>query len=67
MDYQGDKTSANGEFVSLVTEKNVKMTMNDIRKKSPQLKELEDKGRLKIVGALYDMKSGRGKFYESAE
>jgi carbonic anhydrase len=57
-DYNGDQISANPEFVHLVTEKNVRISMDDIRKRSPILKEMEDQGQIKIVGALYDMQSG---------
>lgn len=64
IDYEGAKTSANDEFVHLVTEKNVQLTVSDIREHSSILKGLEDKGRIKIVGALYDIKSGEVKFYE---
>jgi carbonic anhydrase len=63
-DYDGDKTSANDEFVHMVTEKNILMTMADIRGRSPVLKELEDKGELKIAGALYDMQTGSVEFFE---
>lgn len=62
--YEGAKTSENDEFVHLVTEKNVQLTVSDIREHSSILKGLEDKGRIKIVGALYDMKSGEVEFYE---
>ena len=36
----------------------VRLTIADIRERSPVLKEMEDAGALKIVGALYDMDSG---------
>jgi len=58
-DYTGDKSSANEEFVEMVTEENVRMTMKDIRSRSPIIKELEDAGSLKIVGGVYDMDTGR--------
>ena len=56
--YEGDKTSENPEFVHKVSEKSVRLTIADIRERSPVLKEMEDAGELKIVGALYDMDSG---------
>ena len=56
--YEGDRTSANPEFVHLVTEKNVRLTMDRIRERSPILKGMEDEGRIKIAGALYNMKTG---------
>lgn len=61
--YAGEQTSSNTEFVKLVTDKNVEITVDDIRERSPILKDLEDKGEIKIVGAVYDMHSGIVTFY----
>lgn len=63
-DYQGEKTSANPEFVHLVAEQNVRLTMADIRERSPVIREMEEEGQLKISGALYDMKTGAIDFLE---
>jgi carbonic anhydrase len=57
-DYKGDKSSANPEFVHQVTERNIELTIKDIRKRSPVINDLEREGKVKIVGALYDMKTG---------
>lgn len=62
--YSGDKTSKNSEFVKLVTDSNVQITISGIRERSPVLKDLEDKGKIKIVGAFYDMSTGAVSFYE---
>ena len=62
--YEGDKTSANEEFVDLVAEQNVRMTIEDIRKQSPILQKMESDGQLKIVGAMYDMNSGKTTFLD---
>lgn len=62
--YSGVQDSNNAEFVSLVTNKNVEITLQDIRERSTILKDLEEKGQIKIVGAIYDMHSGRVEFYE---
>ena len=56
--YEGDRTSANPAFVHLVAEKNVRLSMLDIRRRSPILREMEEQGQIKIAGALYDMKTG---------
>ncbi|MDA8901693.1 carbonic anhydrase family protein [bacterium] len=61
-EYEGDKTSKNEEFVHMACESNVKNTINEIRKQSPILKEMEDNGEIKIVGAVYDMDSGKVEF-----
>jgi carbonic anhydrase len=57
-DFEGEKTSKNDAYVHAVCESNVKNTMNEIRINSPILKEMEDNGEIKIIGAVYDMSSG---------
>jgi carbonic anhydrase len=54
-----ERTSKNNEFVEKVTEQNVRQTMADIRKDSPVLAELESSGKIKIVGGIYDVHSGK--------
>ena len=54
----------NEEFVHQVSESNVKNTIEQIRLKSPILKEMEEKGEIKIVGALYDMDNGKVSWLE---
>ena len=58
VEYEGDRSSTNEEFVHMVCESNVKHTIEQIRTKSPILKEMEDSGQIKIVGAVYDMETG---------
>lgn len=60
--YEGDKSSKNEEFVHMVCEHNVLKAINDIRINSPILKEMEDNGEIKIVGAVYDMDTGKVEF-----
>lgn len=60
--YQGDRSSKNPEFVHKVCENNVKYNLEEIKKRSPILKEMNDKGEIKIVGAIYDMDSGETAF-----
>ena len=57
------RNSANIDFVNSVAEKNVYMTIENIREKSPVLKEMEDNGEIKIIGAMYDIKDGSVTFY----
>ena len=63
-DYEGDKSSKNVDFVNRVTVKNIELTISDIRSGSPIMKEMEDQGQLKMLGALYDMNSGAITFLE---
>lgn len=55
----GDRSSANGDFVSKVVSKNVELTVDDIRLKSSLLKEMEEDGDITIVGAVYDVGTGK--------
>lgn len=57
-EYEGVRTSSNQEFVDLVCENNVRHTIEEIRKNSPILKEMEDNGEIKIVGGVYDLDTG---------
>ena len=43
---------------ALVAEKNVRLSMIDIRERSPILREMEEQGQIKIAGAMYNMKTG---------
>lgn len=55
----GERSSKNDSFVADVVENNVKLTMQRIREKSPILKEMEEKGEIKIVGGVYSISSGK--------
>lgn len=57
-DYEGDKNSKNQEFVHMVAEQNIRLTVSGIRERSPVLKDMELQGKIKIVGAIYDMDTG---------
>ncbi len=58
VEYSGDRTAKNEEFVRMACESNVRNTLTQIRLKSPILKEMEDNGEIKIMGAVYDMDNG---------
>ncbi len=55
---EGERTSKNKKFVEKVVEKNVQLTVADLRKRSPVLAELEKDGSVKIVGAVYSLHDG---------
>lgn len=57
------RNSKNIDFVNTVAKKNVYMTIDNIRKDSPVLKEMEDNGEIRIIGAMYDIKTGAVEFY----
>lgn len=60
-----DRSSKNYAFVEMVAENNVKITVETIREKSPVLREMEQKGEIKIVGAMYDVKTGKVTWYNT--
>jgi carbonic anhydrase len=57
--FEGDKSSKNPSYVDYVCRNNVVATINEIRSASPILKEMEDKGEIKIVGGIYDLTDGK--------
>ncbi len=64
---QGDHTprnSRNPKFVQAVAEMNVKLTMQTLRDRSVVLREMIDKGQIDLIGAMYDVSSGKVSFYE---
>ncbi|MBP7172597.1 MAG: carbonic anhydrase [Cloacibacterium sp.] len=63
-EYSGERNSKNEEFVHKVCESNVKHTIEQIRAKSAILKEMENKGEIKIIGGIYDLDSGKVSFLE---
>jgi carbonic anhydrase len=61
-DFVGEKTSANAKYMHHVCEQNVKLSVRNIREHSPILKEMEEEGKILIVGAVYDMGTGKVNF-----
>jgi carbonic anhydrase len=61
--YSGERSSKNYSFVDAVARKNVEMTLSNIRKNSTVLAELESKGTIKIMGAMYDLKTAAVEFF----
>lgn len=64
LEYDGDRTTDNPEFVHEVCQANVKNTMQEIRTNSPILKEMEDNGEIQIVGGIYSLEDGRVNFLD---
>ena len=63
--YDGEKSSKNYAYVDAVAETNVRLTVADIRRRSPILDDLEKKGSIAIAGAMYDLGTGTVKFIEA--
>jgi carbonic anhydrase len=60
----GERNSGNPEFVQEVADINVDIAMEQIRSRSPILKEMEDKGEIDIVGGMYDVGTGEVRFHD---
>lgn len=63
--YEGERGSKNSDFVHMVCENNVQNSITQVRERSPILKEMEDNGEIKILGAVYDMDTGQVVFLEN--
>jgi len=56
------RNSKNIDFVDEVAAMNVSLTIDDIRNRSKVLAEMESDGEIKLVGAMYDVASGKVSF-----
>jgi carbonic anhydrase len=62
--FKSKKRKADNEkFVQAVAEENVKLNVQAITERSTIMKDLVDKGELKVVGAMYDISTGKVEFY----
>jgi len=59
------RNSKNIEFVDNVAIKNVHLTVENIRKESPVLMEMEKNNEIMIVGGMYNIVNGEVLFFES--
>jgi carbonic anhydrase len=57
-----NRNSTNAEFVEKVANMNVALTLENIRRDSPVLKEMLNSGEIGIVGGMYDVHTGAVKF-----
>ncbi len=55
----GKLNSTNKEYVAKSVEHNVRLTIKRIRKKSQILSEMEDNGKIAIVGGVYSLHTGK--------
>ena len=53
-----DRSSKNLDFVNQVSEKNVALTIENIKSQSPVLNEMLQNNEIEIIGAMYDVKTG---------
>jgi carbonic anhydrase len=62
--FDADRSSKNAAFVYAVTLANIRRTVAHIRSESPILRQMEQAGQIKIVGALYDVETGKVTFFD---
>ena len=58
-----NRNGSNSDFVNNVTELNVHLTIERVRRESPIIAEMEQLGQIKIVGGLYNVETGEVSFY----
>jgi len=56
--FDGEKSSKTASYVNAVARTNVVLGLAEIRRRSPILEGLEEKGSIKITGAMYDLAAG---------
>ena len=59
-----NRNGKNTEFVENVATLNVLLTIKRIRRESVIIRELEETGQIKIIGAKYDVDTGEVEFFE---
>jgi carbonic anhydrase len=58
------RNSKNLQFVDKVSEMNVQLVLQQIRERSPILREMIDQGQIGLVGGMYDLSTGEVHFYD---
>jgi carbonic anhydrase len=62
--FSGEKISKNKDYFDAVCKKNVQLTIANITQRSEILRDMKQKSAIKIVGAIYDMATGKVTFME---
>jgi carbonic anhydrase len=60
--FTGDRSSKNAAYVDAVARTNISVGIENILRRSPILTDLEKKGSIQIVGAMYDLATGAVEF-----
>lgn len=53
-----DRSSKNIEFVNKVSAKNIELTIQKLLSDSPVLRDMSERGEIKVVGAMYSVSDG---------
>lgn len=62
--HDGERNAKNADFVQAVAEKNVKLTVEAMTARSDVLADLVEAGKLKVVGAMHDVATGKVAFMD---
>ena len=62
--FAGERSTANADYVAEVVNNNVRHTLSEIRDRSPIIEELEKNGDIVLVGAYYDLDTGKVTFMD---
>jgi carbonic anhydrase len=62
---RSSRNGGNNIFVNKISLKNIGISINHIREGSKILSNLEKRGKIKIVGGLYDVENGEVSFYDN--
>lgn len=60
--FDGEKSSKNSAYVDAVARTNVVLALDNIRRRSPTIADLETKGSIQITGAMYNVTTGMVEF-----
>jgi carbonic anhydrase len=60
--FDGEKSSKNPSYVDAVARTNVILGLDNVRRRSPILEDLEKKGSIQITGAMYNLANGMVEF-----
>ena len=63
-DVEGERSSANKDFVQAVAHENVHQTVRNIVERSPVIRGLVESGDLIVIGAMHDVRTGAVTFYD---
>jgi carbonic anhydrase len=61
--YAGERSSKNYEFVDAVAKSNVRLALEELRRRSEVLAGLEKEGKIKVSGSMYHLSGGRVDFF----
>lgn len=62
--YEGKRDVNDYQYVDHIAEENVRIVKEQIRERSPALRQLEKEGKIKIAGCFYEIETGIVRFHD---